>query len=200
MKTIITFFGCLLVIATLNGCKKDQLLEFPSPSSERTTAKFVCGPFDGGYCTNYVDKFFNEIVSPSKKDWTGNAEAYYRNASANGWEVSADVTKGVGGAIAVWSGNYFGHVARCIDSYSKREIKDLKGKVTKTYYINIDEYNWSASYKKGATDEETTCYKNNAITLNYGIKKTAQIEDPTLNRGSTYKFIGYVFPRKVKKK
>ncbi len=166
------------------------------PSSLKTAA-FTCGPFSGGYCTDWCTTKFNEIVSPSKKDWNGNAGNWFKNAQDKGWATSTDVTKGEGGAIAVYSGGGFGHVARCFDNYKKREEKDSKGKVVKTWYITLDEYNWGV-LKIGATKEETKCYSDNAITINYGVKTSTQITSSTLARGS-YTFVGYIFPRKVKK-
>jgi surface antigen len=207
LKKIAPFIVAAVMLANCQSRKNNDV----APKSVQTVvdssavaysalraAVFTCGPYSGGYCTDFVTMKFNEIVSPSKRDWTGNANKYFDNAKAKDWATSTDVSKGEGGAIACWSGGGFGHVGFCVDNYKKREEKNTKGKVIKTWYITIDEFNWGL-FKTGATTAETACYTNNAITTNYGVKTTAQIESAQLAHGN-YTFIGYIFPRKIKKK
>lgn len=125
--------------------------------------------FYPGYCTYYAAQKFDQAAPSPKCNWNGDAAQWAGNAKASGWNVATSVTAAVPGAVVVWSGGGFGHVAY-VESVSASGI-------------NISEMNW------GKIIDPV-----NGITTNFNKVTTAFLSYSSgLQRGS-YSFVGYVLP------
>lgn len=66
--------------------------------------------FPAGYCTYFAATEFERIVG-SKVNWDGHAHAWFENATTRGWKTGTNPWEVEAGALLVWSGGRFGHVA-----------------------------------------------------------------------------------------
>lgn len=130
--------------------------------------------FQTGYCTYYAAKEFDKLAGEPKGAgwrWRGNAGHWLTNAAKAGYETTTDPRKGKRGAIAVWSGGGFGHVAVVTG--------------TSPTSLSISEMNWGKIVDKqsGKTDK-------------FGIVTTATVQFSNMNRGNMvkYSFQGLILP------
>ena len=132
-------------------------------------ARASYGQFYPGYCTYYAAQKFDQTAPSPQCNWNGNAAQWAGNARASGWNVTTSVTAAVRGAVVVWSGGGFGHVAYV-------ESVTASG-------VNISEMNW------GRLVDPV-----NGITTNFNKVTTAYLSYASgLQRGG-YSFAGYVLP------
>lgn len=129
--------------------------------------------FEKGYCTYFAAKQFDLIVGEPTGPgwhWRGDAGVWLDRARAAGWRVSSDANAAKVGAIVVWAGGKFGHVAI------------VRGVEAST--ITIEEMNWG------------TPMSNDGRTVNFDKVTRATLPASNLSRGS-YRFKGYVFPERA---
>jgi len=133
----------------------------------------IVGPyyktFPGGYCTWYAAKAFDLVAPSPGVNWSGDAQSWYSNASTQGWSVTTDPKGAQVGAIIVWKGLTYGHVAIV------RQVSSTQ--------IFIDEMNYSGSFVN----------KSKGITTNFGKVASATLDLSNLKRGSL-SFVGYILP------
>ena len=135
-----------------------------------TSAEASSSQFYAGYCTRYAAQKFDETAPAPQCNWNGNAYQWMANASAKAWNTSTNSRSAVRGAVVVWRGGGYGHVAYV-------ENVTAQG-------INISEMNWGPLSPVGNT---------NGTTTNFNRVTTAFLPYDRLNRGS-YTFSGYVLP------
>lgn len=189
MKRQFTSLVCAIGMSVLGvSCSREKveppITEEVIASPEQDKSGLICtGIYWGGYCTDYAAQQFNAIA-PSNKNWGGHAGSWLANANAAGWQTSTDFRHAEPGAIVVWSGATFGHVAIS------------EGVIQSDNTLNISEKNWGAYRTATNNPTLTTCYYNNAITWNYNVRTTANVRMDSKRAGNTYTFVGYIFPRK----
>jgi surface antigen len=136
--------------------------------------------FPAGYCTNYAARVFDSFAPSPKQNWRGSAEQWIVAAGNAGWRTSADQNAAREGAIAVWDGGGFGHVA-----IVKGIEKDASGGVLT---IDVSEMNWGRF-----TDAA------NSVTENFGKVNSRRIATTGLSRSDgSYRFLGFIFPERMR--
>lgn len=142
----------------------------------------------GGYCTDYAWGRFDAVASPAH-DWSGNADHWFANAQAQGWQVRTSVTDVVDGSVVCWSGGGYGHVGWVV-SHSNTGV-------------TVMEKNWGITtqghgpYGSGETAGQFASRIADGVTDKYGIVTTTPLSYSAVAKRGSYTFQGYILPTKT---
>lgn len=128
--------------------------------------------FYANYCTAYAARKFDEGAPTPKTNWRGNAQEWLSNAGRAGWKTTTNPREAKRGAVVVWSGGGYGHVA-FVESVSSDGV-------------NISEMNYGPLSPPGNKDGKTT---------NFGKVTSTTLKFNRMGRGSLT-FSGYVLPER----
>ncbi len=129
--------------------------------------------FPEGYCTYGAAQEFDKVAPNPGVNWNGNAGNWFDNAGKAGWITKTGAKEAKVGAIVVWTGGIYGHVA-------------IVRQVT-TSGIIIEEMNYGPYRNKA---EEAS-----AITVNFSKFSPATLNFDNLNRNNgKLIFKGYIWP------
>ena len=152
----------------------------------------IYGPYykgcPGGFCTEYAAREFDKVSSGA--DWTmGNAGTWFDEAAARNWDVTTDPTKGVTGAIMVWTFGKYGHVA-ILRGYQRDTTSEI-----------LSSYPQDAKGTIVAVFDEQNAGKmiDDPITNRFGLVTRRQLPASNFNRNSL-EFKGLILPRPVRPK
>ena len=142
--------------------------------------------FYAGYCTYYAAQRFDGTAPAPQCNWNGDAQNWLTNANAAGWQTTTTSSSPANGAVVVWSGGGYGHVAY-VESCASNGI-------------NIAEMNFGPTTKghgpngPNETDAQFQNRKVNAITDNWNIVTSTFLSFSSLSSRGSLSFVGYVLP------
>ena len=163
-----------------------SLSVFPTKAFADNTPSPTTEP-NFGYCTNWATQCFNASSPAPHTNWHGNADQWFTLAGTAGWSITKNPRLAVPGAIAVWSGGGYGHVASVVS--------------TNPTGIVVSEMNWG-----GMSIGKSVYYGSNETAAQFQTRldwtMTDNFDNPTTNSLSwasnldrgRYKFIGLILP------
>jgi surface antigen len=155
-----------LIVLTAFVCT----LVLSAPVYGQNTDEAVYKGFTEGYCTYYAATQFDSVAPSPKLNWHGDAGDWLENAASAGWATSVNAHDAEVNALIIWTDGRYGHVG-----VVSRVDRDM---------ITVNEMNWGK-----------VIISKDAITENFNKVTSTRLPISNLNRGKTYTFTGYIFPR-----
>ena len=132
-----------LTVCALIGLVNTAAAEHPSTAPMVYHSADPAWYFPQGMCTYFAAREF-DVVAPRHLDWGNHAGTWVQNARQQGWKTSRNPWDAKPGALIVWTGGTFGHVAVVRQVTGERVvIEEMNGG---RYFVDeqagkTDEYN-----------------------------------------------------------
>ncbi len=106
----------LLILTSAEAIKKLKtlvlaLLTTAAVMNKTEAADTKVNPFERGWCTWAAAELFNASAPQPGVNWGGHAGTWLDHAKEKGWQTTTSAYEAELGAIVVWTGGEFGHVA-----------------------------------------------------------------------------------------